>query len=62
MLSTTEVAAKAGVSRPTVDREISRGNLTAQKVANRWVIDEAEADRWAAQYRPYAEQRNRDRS
>lgn len=61
MLTTTEVAAKAGVSRYTVEREIRRGNLGAEKVGNRWAIAETEAERWAAQFRPYAEQRNRDR-
>jgi excisionase family DNA binding protein len=62
MLTTTQVAAKAAVSRHTVEREIGRGNLTAEKVGNRWAIAEAEAGRWAAQYRPYAEQRNRPRT
>lgn len=61
MLTTTEVAALANTSRFTVEREIHRGNLTAEKVGNRWGITEAEAERWAAQYRPYAEQRDRER-
>jgi predicted GIY-YIG superfamily endonuclease len=58
-LSTTELADKAGTSRFTVEREIKRGNLTAEKKAGRWLIQDAEADRWIAQYRPYAEQRDR---
>ena len=61
MLTTTEVAAKANTTRYTVEREIHRGNLTAEKVGNRWAIAEAEAERWAAGYRPYAEQRDRER-
>ena len=61
MLTTNQVAEKANVSRYTVEREIGRGNLTAEKVGTQWVIEEAEADRWAAQYRPYAEQRGRSR-
>jgi excisionase family DNA binding protein len=59
--TTTEVAAMAKTSRFTVEREVHRGNLTAEKVGNRWAIAEAEAERWAAEYRPYAEQRDRDR-
>jgi excisionase family DNA binding protein len=59
VITTTEAAALANVSRYTVEREIARGNLTAEKVGAHWVIGEAEADRWAAQYRPYAEQRDR---
>jgi excisionase family DNA binding protein len=62
VLTTTETAAKANVSRYTVEREIRRGNLTAGKVGNRWAIDDAEAERWAAQFRRYAEQRDRDRT
>lgn len=62
VLTTTEVAAKANTSRYTVDREIHRGHLAAEKVGNRWAIGEAEAARWAAEYRPYAEQRDRDRT
>jgi excisionase family DNA binding protein len=62
VLTTNQVAAKAGVSRHTVDREIGRGNLAAEKVGTQWVITEAEADRWAAKYRPYAEQRDRPRT
>jgi excisionase family DNA binding protein len=61
VLTTTEVAAMAKTSRFTVAREIHRGNLAAEKVGNRWAIMEAEAERWAAQYQPYAEQRGRDR-
>ena len=58
MMTTTQLAAKAGTSRYTVEREIRRGNLTAQKAGRWWVIEEAEADRWAAQFKPYATQRN----
>ena len=52
----------AKTSRFTVEREIHRGNLAAEKVGNRWAITETEAERWAAGYRPYAEQRDRGRS
>lgn len=61
MLTTTELADKAGTSRFTVEREIRRGNLAAEKKAGRWLIADSEAERWAAQYRPYAEQRDRPR-
>lgn len=61
VLTTTEVAAKAEVSRHTVEREIHRGNLKAEKLGNRWAVADAEAERWAAQFRLYAEQRDRDR-
>lgn len=54
MLSTTDLAAKVNTTRQTVEREIERGNLTAEKVGRTWVIQQAEADRWAAQFRPYA--------
>jgi excisionase family DNA binding protein len=58
MMTTTQLAAKAGTSRHTVEREIRRGNLTAEKAGRQWIIAEAEADRWAAQFQPYAAQRN----
>jgi predicted GIY-YIG superfamily endonuclease len=61
-LTTTEVGAKVGASRYTVEREIHRGNLTAEQFSGRWVIAVAEADRWAATFRRYAEQRDRDRT
>jgi hypothetical protein len=47
------------VTRFTVEREIRRGNLTAEKVSGRWLIAEAEAERWAAGFVPYREQRER---
>lgn len=61
MLFTTDVAAMAHTSRHTVEREIGRGNLTAEKRHGRWLIDDAEAKRWAGQYQPYAAQRRRSR-
>ena len=54
MLSTADVAAMANTSQDTVEREIDRGNLAADKVGRTWVIEAAEAERWAAQFRPYA--------
>ena len=54
MLSTTEVAKLAGTTRHTVEREIHRGNLTAEKAGRVWVVEQAEAQRWAAAFRPYA--------
>jgi excisionase family DNA binding protein len=54
VLSTTEVAAKADTTRHTVEREIARGNLQAEKVGRTWVINPAEAERWAAQFKPYS--------
>lgn len=59
MLSTSEAAALAGTSRFTVEREIRRGNLEAEKVSGRWLIAEAEAKRWAASYVPFREQHER---
>ena len=44
----------AKTSRYTVEREIRRENLKARKVGRTWVIDVAEAERWASQFRPYA--------
>lgn len=52
--STPEVAALARVSRATVEREIHRGTLAAERVARTWIVAEAEANRWAAQFQPYA--------
>lgn len=60
-LTATEVAAMPDdpVTRFTVEREIRRGNLAAEKAGGRWMIDQAEAERWAASYVPYREQRER---
>jgi excisionase family DNA binding protein len=60
MLSTTQVAELASTTRFTVEREIRRGNLAAEKVGRVWVIDPAEADRWAASFAPYAGLRKDD--
>ncbi len=54
MLSTTEVAKLAGTARSTVEREIHRGNLAAEKAGRIWVVEQAEAKRWAAGFQPYA--------
>jgi excisionase family DNA binding protein len=59
VLSTTKVAEMADTTRYTVEREIERGNLAAEKVGRTWVIQQDEADRWAAQFRPYAALRGR---
>ncbi len=48
-------------SRHTVEREIHRGNLAGVKKHGRWLIEDAEAERWAAGFRPYAAQRQRGR-
>lgn len=54
MLSTAQVAELAHTTRHTVEREIHRGNLAAEKIGRTWVIEQAEAERWAAQFTPYA--------
>lgn len=56
MLSTAQVAALTSppTTRHTVEREIHRGHLQAEKIGRTWVVDPAEAQRWAAQFRPYA--------
>ena len=59
MLTTTEVAALADTTRYTVEREIHRGNLAAEKFGRAWAIETDEAKRWAAQFRPYAGLRRR---
>jgi hypothetical protein len=56
-MSTTQVAAMARTSRHTVEREIDRGNLVAEKIGRLWVATDVDADRWAAQFKPYAAQR-----
>jgi hypothetical protein len=50
------------VTRHTVEREIDRGNLQAEKTAGQWIIAEDEAKRWAASFVKYREQRARRRS
>lgn len=59
VLTTTEVAALASTTRYTVEREIQRGNLEAEKVGRQWAITPDEAKRWAAQFKPYAGLRKR---
>jgi excisionase family DNA binding protein len=54
MLSTTQVADLAKTTRSTVEREIHRGNLTAEKAGRVWVVQDGEAQRWAAEFEPYA--------
>lgn len=54
MLSTTEVAKLAGTARSTVEREIHRGNLRAEKAGRVWIVEQAEAQRWAAAFQPYS--------
>lgn len=60
MLTTTEVAALADTTRHTVEREIRRGNLKAEKFGRWWTIEPDEAQRWAAQFQPYAALRKND--
>jgi predicted site-specific integrase-resolvase len=59
VLTTTQLAEKAKISRYTVEREIRRGNLKAEKLSGRWIVADDEAERWAAQFKTYAEQRDR---
>ena len=59
MLSTSEVAKLAGTTRHTVEREIHRNNLRAEKAGRVWVVAEAEAERWATQFQPYASLRGK---
>lgn len=44
----------AETTRHTVEREIKRGNLTAEMIGGRWLIESSEAQRWAVQFRPYS--------
>ena len=44
----------AATTRYTVEREIKRGNLQGRKLGGVWIIEDTEAERWAAQFRPYA--------
>lgn len=53
MLNTSQAAALAGTTSHTVKREIYRGNLQAEKVGRAWIIQQDEAERWAAQFRRY---------
>jgi excisionase family DNA binding protein len=54
VLTTTQVATLANTTRYTVEREIERGNLAAQKIGRQWAITPDEAQRWATQFKPYA--------
>ena len=58
-LTTTQVAALAGTTRHTVEREIKRGNLAADRIGRQWAVGEHEAARWAQAFIPYAAQRAR---
>jgi hypothetical protein len=51
-LKAGELAGIAGVHARTVLREITRGNLTAEKHGG-WVIALTEAKRWLARFRKY---------
>lgn len=64
MRTTSEVATLTSppTTRYTVEREIRRGNLTAEKIGGRWFIEPGEAERWAQAFRPYREQRERRRA
>ena len=57
MLTTSQVAELAGVSRFTVEREIEREHLDAEKTGRIWSIKEADAKAWAASFKKYATQR-----
>ena len=50
VLTTKEVAELAGTSRFTVEREIGRGHLKAEKTGRIWSIHPDEAKRWAASF------------
>jgi excisionase family DNA binding protein len=54
VLTTIQAAELANTTAHTVKREIHRGNLRAEKVGGNWIIDSAEAERWAAQFKPHA--------
>jgi hypothetical protein len=58
-MTTAATAELAGVHFRTVEREIRRGNLHAEKHGGVWIIEQAEAERWAGQFQKYAEQRQR---
>ena len=49
-------------TRFTVEREIRRGNLKAEKAGGRWLIEPAEAERWAKSFVPHAWQRKSRRN
>lgn len=55
-MTTPEVATLANppTTRHTVEREIRRGNIRATRFSRQWLIDLAEAERWASHFKPYA--------
>ena len=54
MLTTTEVAELARVSRDTVVRAITDGDLAAVRTGRIYSVAEADARAWAAVHEPYA--------
>lgn len=55
-VTSTELAAMAGVNSRTILREIERGNLAGQRAAG-FVIEATEAKRWFAVFERWAAQR-----
>jgi hypothetical protein len=45
VLPTTQATSLVSTTRRTVEQEIKRGNLTAKKAGDTWVIDDAETER-----------------
>ena len=54
MLTTTEVARLARVSRDTVVRAITDGDLAAVRTGRIYSVTEADAKTWVAVHEPYA--------
>jgi excisionase family DNA binding protein len=54
MLTTTEVATLARVSRDTVVRAITEGDLAAVRTGRIYSVAESDAEEWARTHEPYA--------
>lgn len=62
-LSVAAAVERSGISRPTIYRAITSGELPSEKVAGRRLIKPADLDKWAAGYRKYdvVDRRENDR-
>ena len=50
VLTTSEVAEKLGVHPKTISRLIRQGKISAVKLANRWIVEEATFESFGEKY------------
>lgn len=49
LLSSNQVAEKAGISLQALEYHVRRGNLPAQRVGRFWVFFEQDVDKWLSE-------------